>query len=223
MFDVAVFDFGGEFCSEVVGLDDGAADAGYQKVVAEHSGYGDEQGDDGCEECAGDAGCHGGDVCSAGYGDSSEGLHDTPDGTEEANEGGAADGHGEDVHVGFELEGGLAYGAFHGGGDGSHLCTGDFWGAFEAGFEGFVNFGGAEHLEAEFGGSGFVDFVEGGAVEGEVLLVDTEGFAVAAEERGEVAGLVPGKPELAHFCDHDGPTENGAYEEDGDDYFSFKS
>jgi hypothetical protein len=51
-FHEAVFDLGGEFGGEVVGLDEHRAHGGDEEVVAEHGGDGDEEANDGGDEGA---------------------------------------------------------------------------------------------------------------------------------------------------------------------------
>lgn len=208
-----MLDLGGEFGGEVVGLHDHGANAGDEEVVTEHGRDGDEEADDGGDERTGDAGGHGGEAGAAGLGDAAEGIHDAPDGAEQTDEGRTADSGGKDDHLGFQPEGGFADGAFHGNGDGAHLGGRDFVGAFEAGLEGFVDLGGAEELEAEFGATGLVDLIEGRAFKVDALFIDAQRGAVAAEEGGETGGLAAGEIEVADLGDHDRPTEDRAEEQ----------
>ena len=219
-FHKAVLDLGGELGGEIVGLHEHGAHGGDEEVVAEHGGDRDEEADDGGDERSGNAGCHGGEVRGAGLGDAGEGIHDAPHGAEKPKEWGSADGGGEDDHLGFELEGGLTDGAFHGGLDGAHLGRGDFLGDLQARGESVVDLGGSEHLEAKFVGAGFVDFKNIRAVKSDIGFEEAEGFAVLMKEVEKACVLALAEFQKAELCDHDGPAENGGEEECDQDEFS---
>lgn len=217
MIHVLVFEFRGEFGGEVIEADDDPAESGDEVIVAEHGGDGDEEAGDRGDEGGADTWGHGGEVCGAGGGDIAEGFHHAPDCAEETEEGGTADGGGEDDHLGFEGEGGFADGAFHGAGDHAHLGRGDAWGGEEAIAESFVDFCGAEELESEFLATCLVDGEEGGTGEAEAIGIDAEGLAIGAKEGEELGAAALGLADDAEFGDHDRPAEDGGEEEGEED------
>ena len=189
MVDVAVGKLAREFGGEVVHVHGHGANACDEEIVTEHGGNGDEQPGDGGDERGGDAGGHGGEICGTGGGDIAEGIHDAPDGAEEAEKGRAADCGGEEDHLGLESQRAFADGALHGGLDGPHLGCGDGRGDLEAGAEGFIDFGGTEEVEGEFLAARDVNVVQRGPIEAGAECVKAQRLAVRPEMIAEIAGL----------------------------------
>jgi len=150
-------------------------------------------------------------------GDIAEGIHHAPDRAEESEEGGTADGGGEEDEVGFEFERFFADGTFHGGADGVHPRLADGPGGGEAGGEGGIDGGGSGEMEAEFFGAGVVDDGLRRFPWGPAREVRIEGFGRGAKAFEEGEGGTLSGAELGEFGPHDRPAENGSDHEKEND------
>ena len=121
VIDIFMLEFRRQRGGEVVHFHDHAADAGDQKIVSEHRRNGDAQGGHGGDERAGNTRRHRGQVWRTSLGDAGESIHHAPNRPEQTEKRRSTHSGGEQNHLRFEFERGLADRPFHRRCDCAHL------------------------------------------------------------------------------------------------------
>ena len=210
MIDEMAIQDAGEIGGEMLDTGDLEADPRNEEVVSEHAGQGDDQARDGGEHGGGEAGGECTETAAIGdAGEAAKAFHDAPDGAEESEDGGAAEGTGDDAKASFETEGGFAYGALHGFFDGVHFTGGDATGGLEATAEVGVNGVGIEEVEGEFAAGVVIDVKHGGLEEALAGLEEGERMGATAEVAAERSVGFADAFEEEKLPGHGDPTGDG--------------
>ena len=210
MIDEMAIQDASEIGGEMLDPSDLEADPRNEEVVSEHAWQGDDEACDGGEHGGGKAGGEGSEAAAIGdTGKAAKAFHDTPDGAEESEDGGATEGAGDDAKSGFKPEGGLANRALHGLFDGVHFTGGDATGGLEATAEVGVDGVGIEEVESEFAAGVVIDVEHGGFEEAFARLEKGERMGAAAEVSAEGGVGFPGVFEEEKLPGHGDPTGDG--------------